>query len=61
MWGTGLDPMFGVGDQYGDLVLSYEHYSFSGVGAGAGVGVANAALLPVVLPSSPESGTGCCC
>ena len=37
MWGSGFDPMFGVGAQLGDLVFSYEHYSFSGVGAGAGI------------------------
>ena len=40
MWGTGFDPMYGVGAQLGDLLLSYEHYSFSGVGAGAGIGEA---------------------
>ena len=38
MWGSGFDPMFGVGAQLGDLVATYEHYSFSGVGAGAGIG-----------------------
>jgi hypothetical protein len=38
MWGTGLDPMFGIGGQLGNFTLHYEHYSFSGVGAGAGVG-----------------------
>ena len=48
MWGTGLDPMFGVGAQYGDLVLSYEHYSFSGVGSGAGVGAGGMSSLSLV-------------
>lgn len=38
MWGTGLDPMFGIGGQVGNMTIHYEHYSFSGVGAGAGVG-----------------------
>ncbi len=38
MWGTGLDPMFGIGGQLGNLTVHYEHYSFSGVGAGAGIG-----------------------
>ena len=38
MWGTGLDPMIGIGGEVGGLILSYEHYSFSGVGAGAGIG-----------------------
>ena len=38
MWGTGLDPMFGIGGQLGNLIVHYEHYSFSGVGAGAGIG-----------------------
>ena len=38
MWGTGLDPMFGIGGQLGNFTVHYEHYSFSGVGAGAGVG-----------------------
>ena len=48
MWGTGLDPMFGVGAQLGDLVFSYEHYSFSGVGAGAGVGEGGMSSLSLV-------------
>ena len=48
MWGTGLDPMFGVGAQYGGLVLSYEHYSFSGVGAGAGIGSGGMSSLSLV-------------
>ena len=48
MWGTGLDPMFGVGAQLGDFVLSYEHYSFSGVGAGAGVGEGGMSSLSLV-------------
>jgi hypothetical protein len=38
MWGTGLDPMFGIGAQLGNIIAHYEHYSFSGVGAGAGIG-----------------------
>ena len=38
MWGTGLDPVIGIGVQLSDFMLSYEHYSFSGVGAGAGIG-----------------------
>ncbi|WP_440654386.1 hypothetical protein [Candidatus Pelagibacter sp. HIMB1506] len=38
MWGTGFDPMIGIGGQIGNLTVHYEHYSFSGVGAGAGVG-----------------------
>ncbi len=38
MWGTGLDPMYGIGGQIGNMTVHYEHYSFSGVGAGAGVG-----------------------
>ena len=38
MWGTGLDPMIGIGGQIGNLTVHYEHYSFSGVGAGAGIG-----------------------
>ena len=38
MWGTGFDPMIGVGGQIGNMTVHYEHYSFSGVGAGAGVG-----------------------
>ena len=38
MWGSGLDPMIGVGGQIGNMTIHYEHYSFSGVGAGAGVG-----------------------
>ena len=48
MWGTGLDPMFGVGAQLGNVVLSYEHYSFSGVGAGAGVGEGGMSSLSLV-------------
>ncbi len=48
MWGTGLDPMFGVGAQLGGLILSYEHYSFSGVGAGAGVGEGGMSSLSLV-------------
>jgi len=48
MWGTGLDPMFGVGTQLGNLVLSYEHYSFSGVGAGAGIGEGGMSSLSLV-------------
>ena len=48
MWGTGLDPMFGVGAQLGDLILSYEHYSFSGVGAGAGIGEGGMSSLSLV-------------
>ena len=38
MWGSGFDPMIGVGGQIGNMTIHYEHYSFSGVGAGAGVG-----------------------
>lgn len=38
MWGTGFDPMVGVGGQIGNMTVHYEHYSFSGVGAGAGIG-----------------------
>ena len=38
MWGTGIDPMFGIGGELGGMILSYEHYSFSGIGAGAGIG-----------------------
>jgi len=38
MWGTGIDPVIGIGGQLSDFLISYEHYSFSGVGAGAGIG-----------------------
>ena len=38
LWGTGNDPVIGIGGQWGGLDVSYEHYSFSGVGAGAGIG-----------------------
>jgi len=48
MWGSGFDPMFGVGAQLGDLVFSYEHYSFSGVGAGAGIGAGGMSSLSLV-------------
>ena len=37
MWGTGFDPMYGIGGQIGNLTIHYEHYSFSGVGTGAGI------------------------
>ena len=37
MWGTGLNPMFGVGGQLGNIMVHYEHYMFSGVGTGAGI------------------------
>ena len=37
MWGTGWDPVFGIGGQLGDFIASYENYSFSGVGTGAGI------------------------
>ena len=48
MWGSGFDPMFGLGAQVGGLVLSYEHYSFSGVGAGAGIGEGGMSSLSLV-------------
>ena len=38
MWGTGIDPVIGIGGQLSNFLVSYEHYSFSGVGAGAGIG-----------------------
>ena len=38
MWGSGVDPVIGVGGQLSNFLISYEHYSFSGVGAGAGIG-----------------------
>ena len=47
MWGTGLDPVIGVGGELGDLIVSYEHYSFSGVGAGAGIGEGGMSALSV--------------
>ena len=37
MWGTGFDPMYGIGGQLGNMIVHYEHYSFSGVGTGAGI------------------------
>lgn len=37
MWGTGLDPMYGIGAQMGNVTVHYEHYNFSGVGTGAGI------------------------
>ena len=38
LWGTGSDPIMGIGGQWGNFDVSYEHYSFTGVGAGAGIG-----------------------
>ena len=48
MWGTGWDPMFGIGAQLGELVFSYEHYSFSGVGAGAGIGAGGISAASII-------------
>jgi hypothetical protein len=47
MWGTGIDPVIGVGGELGGLIVSYEHYSFSGVGAGAGIGEGGMSALSI--------------
>jgi len=47
MWGTGIDPVIGIGGQLSDFIVSYEHYSFSGVGAGAGIGEGGMSALSV--------------
>jgi len=47
MWGTGIDPVIGIGGQLSDFIVSYEHYSFSGVGAGAGIGDGGMSALSV--------------
>ena len=47
MWGTGLDPVLGIGAQLSDFMVSYEHYSFSGVGAGAGIGEGGMSALSI--------------
>ena len=47
LWGTGNDPVIGIGGQWGGLDLSYEHYSFSGVGAGAGIGEGGMTALSI--------------
>jgi len=51
MWGTGLDPVLGIGGEVGGLVVSYEHYSFSGVGAGAGIGEGGMSALSLTWKS----------
>ena len=47
MWGTGIDPVLGFGAQLSDFMVSYEHYSFSGVGAGAGIGEGGMSALSI--------------
>ena len=51
MWGEGIDPVIGVGGQLGGLLISYEHYSFSGVGAGAGIGDGGMSALSLTWKS----------
>jgi len=52
MWGTGFDPMYGIGAEFGSFVASYEHYSFSGVGAGAGIGEGGMSALSIVYKAA---------
>ena len=49
LWGTGNDPVIGIGGQWGGLDVSYEHYSFSGVGAGAGIGEGGMSALSITF------------
>ena len=51
MWGTGVDPVLGVGAELEGLIFSYEHYSFSGVGAGAGIGDGGMSALSLTWKS----------
>jgi len=51
MWGDGFDPIIGVGGQVGGLLVSYEHYSFSGIGAGAGIGDGGMSALSLTWKS----------
>jgi hypothetical protein len=51
MWGDGFDPVIGVGGQVGGLLVSYEHYSFSGIGAGAGIGDGGMSALSLTWKS----------
>lgn len=52
LWGTGNDPVIGIGGQWGGLDVSYEHYSFSGVGAGAGIGEGGMSALSLTWKST---------
>ena len=49
LWGTGNDPIIGIGGQLGNFDVSYEHYSFSGVGAGAGIGEGGMTALSITF------------
>ena len=49
LWGTGNDPVLGIGGQWGGFDVSYEHYSFSGVGAGAGIGEGGMSALSITF------------